>query len=114
MGEATWFDNTHLKEQNSKAQPFMINLLWDCLWLYNYVYESLLEDAPKLILIPETKEISNEYESLDRSYILNDDIFAYIVAHEMIERNDIEPCSVEECQQEQIGLNAIQDNYIIW
>jgi len=65
-------------------------------------------------LIPETKEISNEYESLDRSYILNDDIFGYIVALEIIEHDDIEPCSVEQCQQEQIGLKKeIQDNYNI-
>ena len=64
-------------------------------------------------MIPETKEISNEYESLDRPYILKDDIFSYIVAHEMIEHDDIEPCSVEQCLQEQIGLKTIQDNYII-
>ena len=32
----------------------------------------------------------------------------------MIEHDDIEPCLVEKCQQEQIGLKAIQDNYIIY
>ncbi|KAJ9544183.1 hypothetical protein OSB04_023890 [Centaurea solstitialis] len=40
----------------------------------------------------------NAHELMERSSILIDDIFAYTVAHEIIEHDDIEPCSVEECQ----------------
>jgi len=93
------------RKRRVRHNQYLSSTSYEIISDYNYVHESLLEDAPKIILIPETKEISNEYESLDRPYILNDDIFSYIVAHEMIEHDDIEPCSVEECQQEQIGLN---------
>ena len=59
------------------------------------------------------KEISNEYELLDRSYILNHYIVVYIVAHEMTEHDDIEPCPVEESQQKQISLNENKQSRII-
>ncbi|KAI3707739.1 hypothetical protein L6452_26368 [Arctium lappa] len=41
----------------------------------------------------------NVNELMERSSILIDDIFAYTVAHEILEHDDIEPHSVEECQQ---------------
>ena len=54
-------------------------------------------------MIPENKEISKDYEStyelIERSSIHIDDEFAYTVAQEMIEHDDIEPHSVTKCQQ---------------
>ena len=47
----------------------------------------------------------------DHTYLMM--IYLYISLLRMIEHDDIEPCSAEECQQEQIGLKATQDNYII-
>jgi hypothetical protein len=94
------------KESTAQSDPFIINTenpSHEIVSDYSYVHESLLEDAPKSILIPENKEISMNYENvhelMERSSILIDDIFAYTVAHEIIEHDDIEPRSVEECQQ---------------
>ncbi|KAJ9539390.1 hypothetical protein OSB04_032123 [Centaurea solstitialis] len=94
------------KESTAQSDPFIINTenpSHEIVSDYSYVHESLLEDTPKSILIPENKEISMNYENahelMERSSILIDDIFAYTVAHEIIEHDDIEPRSVEECQQ---------------
>ncbi|KAL6558832.1 hypothetical protein OROMI_019182 [Orobanche minor] len=70
---------------------------------YSYVHESLMGDASKINSIAENKEISINYESasylMERSTTHIDDVFAYTVAQEIIEHDDIEPRSVEECKQ---------------
>ena len=52
--------------------------------------------------ISENREISMNYacmlETLEINSIIIDDVFAYSIAQEIIEHDDIEPCSVEECQ----------------
>ena len=53
--------------------------------------------------IPENREISVNYTSVhetwERNLTILDDVFAFSVAHEIIESDDIEPRSVEECQR---------------
>ncbi|KAL6199906.1 hypothetical protein ACLB2K_029688 [Fragaria x ananassa] len=72
---------------------------------YSYVHKLMLEsmrDALGSKSISENIEISmcydNTYELMNRSSTHVDDIFAYFVAHEIIEHYDIEPRSVAECQ----------------
>ena len=96
------------KKRASKAQtdPLIINVenpSHEIVSDYSYVHESILEDAPMFEMIPENKEISMDYESvyelMERSSIHIDDVFAYTVAQEIIEHDDIKPRSVAECQQ---------------
>ncbi|XP_004309292.1 PREDICTED: uncharacterized protein LOC101304635, partial [Fragaria vesca subsp. vesca] len=72
---------------------------------YSYVHELILESmgyASGSMSTSENIEISmcydNTYELMNRSSTHVDDIFAYSVAHEIIEHDDIEPRSVAECQ----------------
>ena len=62
-----------------------------------------LEDAPPLEPIRGNVEISIHYTSVhgtwDRNFIVVDDVFAYACARELIESDDIEPRSVDECQR---------------
>ncbi|PRQ50148.1 putative RNA-directed DNA polymerase [Rosa chinensis] len=44
-------------------------------------------------------DYESAYELMERSSIHIDDVFAYTVAQEIIEHDDIEPRSVAECQQ---------------
>ncbi|MDD0213348.1 hypothetical protein PSY81_23365, partial [Shigella flexneri] len=69
---------------------------------YGYVQETSLGDAPMTEPISENREISmnytNVHETLKRNSIILDDAFAYSIAQGIIEHDDIEPRSVEECQ----------------
>ena len=60
-----------------------------------------MENAPSLEPIRGTIEISINYTSVhetwDRNFIVVNDVFAYACARELIENDDIEPRSVEEC-----------------
>ena len=42
--------------------------------------------------------IESAYELMERSSMYIDDVFAYTVAQEIIEHDDVEPRSVAECQ----------------
>ncbi|KAL5703065.1 hypothetical protein ACHQM5_028201 [Ranunculus cassubicifolius] len=70
---------------------------------YGYVLETSLGDASMLEPTPENREISVNYTSVhetwERNLTILDDVFAFSVAHEIIESDDIEPRSVEECQR---------------
>ena len=65
----------------------------------DYVHESILGDASMIEPISNNKEISMNYacmlETLERTSIIIDNVFAYSVAQEIIEHDDIEPRSVE-------------------
>ena len=70
---------------------------------YGYIYAKSLEDAPSLEPIRGNVEISIRYTSVhgpwDSNSIVVIDVFAYACARELIENDDIELCSVEECQR---------------
>ncbi len=73
---------------------------------YTYVLETLelaMGDAPAPTFVAENIEISmsgnNPLELLDRASTHIDDVFAYSVALELIEHDDIEPRSVRECER---------------
>ncbi|PRQ53193.1 putative RNA-directed DNA polymerase [Rosa chinensis] len=70
---------------------------------YGYVQETSLGDASVSEPIHENIEISVNYTSVhgtwERNSIIIDDVFAYSVAREIIETDDIEPRSVDECQR---------------
>ncbi|KAK9932128.1 hypothetical protein M0R45_019377 [Rubus argutus] len=70
---------------------------------YGYVQETSLEDAQSLEPTCGNVEISINYTSVhgtwDRNSIVVDDVFAYACARELIESDDIEPRSVDECQR---------------
>ena len=55
--------------------------------------------------VHESKEISINYaytnELWDRNKIIIDDMFAFVVATEIILSDDIEPRSIDECKQRQ-------------
>ena len=94
------------KKRGSKAQtdPLNINVENPCHEIisnYNYVNESVLDDAWMFEMIPEDKEISMDYERayelMERSSIYINDIFTYTIAQEIIEHDDVELRSVAEC-----------------
>ena len=103
-------DMRQRKKQTNKAQvnPLIIdveNPSHEIISDYSYVHELMLEsmgDASGSMSISENIEISmcydNTYELMNRSSTHVDDIFAYSVAHEIIEHDDIEPHSIAECQ----------------
>ena len=103
-------DTRPRKKRTDKAQvnPLIIdveNPSHEIISDYSYVHELMLEsmgDASGSMSISENIEISmcydNTYELMNRSSTHVDDIFAYSVAHEIIEHDDIEPRSVAECQ----------------
>ncbi|XP_021820574.1 uncharacterized protein LOC110762278 [Prunus avium] len=59
--------------------------------------------APEVVAVPENQEISINYTSTNevwnRNEIIIDNIFAFLVATEIIKVNDVEPCSIDECTQ---------------
>jgi hypothetical protein len=100
--------DTRPRKKASLAQPdpFIIdtgNPSHEIVSDYSYVHESILGDASMIETISENREISMNYacmlETLERTSIIIDDVFAYSVAQEIIEHDDIEPRSVEECQR---------------
>ncbi|CAL9019548.1 unnamed protein product [Prunus brigantina] len=65
----------------------------------------------EMAIVPESQEISINYTSTNelwnRNEILINNIFAFLVATEIIKDDDIEPCSIDECKRErQIGLSG--------
>jgi hypothetical protein len=72
--------------------------------------ETMLGDAPTPEPTPENREISINYACLseiwNRNEIIIDDIFVFAVATEIINSDDIEPRSVDECQR--------RDNWQKW
>ncbi|KAK9911207.1 hypothetical protein M0R45_035128 [Rubus argutus] len=99
--------DTHPRKRVAKAHdPLIIdtqNPTHENIPDYGYVQETSLEDAPSLELIRENVEISINYTSVhgtwDRNSIVVDDVFTYACARELIESDDIEPRSVDECQR---------------
>ncbi|KAK9942694.1 hypothetical protein M0R45_008346 [Rubus argutus] len=99
--------DTHPRKRAAKAHdPLIIdtqNPTHENIPDYGYVQETSLEDAPSLEPIRENVEISINYTSVhgtwDRNSIVVDDVFAYACARELIESDDIEPRSVDECQR---------------
>ena len=70
---------------------------------YSYVQESLLGDASTLDVYADYREISlnhaGMHEMYERNSLLLDDVFAYSVAQEILDHEDVEPRSVAECQR---------------
>ncbi|KAL6185395.1 hypothetical protein ACLB2K_041529 [Fragaria x ananassa] len=73
---------------------------------YSDVQESMLAylgDTSDLMLMLENKEISLKYTDahgmMERTSTTIDDIFAYSVAHDIINDDEIEPCSIKKCQR---------------
>ena len=54
-------------------------------------------------MVPKNQEISTNYacnkKLWDRNEIIIDEIFSFSVANEIIENDDVEPRSVDECKQ---------------
>ena len=99
------------KRHDSQAQndPLIINTVnpsHEIVSDYSYVQESMLaylEDAFDPMLMLENKEISLKYTDahgmMERTSTTIDDVFAYSVAQEIIDDDEIEPPSVAECQR---------------
>ena len=101
--------DTRPRKRGSLAQlnPLIINTqnpTHEIIPDYSYVREKTnLEEIPTVDPSTANKEISMNYASvneiLDRESVILDDAFAFSVAQEIIEHDDIEPRFVEECQQ---------------
>ncbi|KAM1346509.1 hypothetical protein PS2_035510 [Malus domestica] len=69
--------------------------------------ENVLDEThvPEETALHESKEISINYactnELWDQNAIIIDDMFAFVVATEIILSDDLEPRSVDECKQRQ-------------
>ena len=70
---------------------------------YSFVQESLLGDASMMDVYAGYREISMNnagmHETYERCSLLLDDVFAYSVAQEILEHEEVEPRSVAECQR---------------
>ncbi|KAL6141947.1 hypothetical protein ACLB2K_060232 [Fragaria x ananassa] len=99
------------KRCDSKAQndPLIINTMnpsHEIVFDYSYAQESMLTylgDASDPMLMSENKEISLKYTDahsmMERTSTTIDDVFAYSVAQDIIDDDEIEPRSVAECQR---------------